>query len=72
MTQLRYPSPEEIRAIECAARRARSQELIRLARVAAAAARSLCVRALSAVSAAARRAPSDSRAHGRRPLASRS
>ena len=72
MTQLRYPSPEEIRAIECAARRARNQELIRLARVAAAAARSLCVRAISAVSAGMRRAPNESRAHARRALASRS
>lgn len=34
MTKFRYPTSEEVRAMELAARRARARELARLARVA--------------------------------------
>ena len=51
ITQFRYPSIEEIRAIELAAKRARAREIRRLFAAAAAALKSASGRAISLLSA---------------------
>jgi len=49
MTRFRYPTVEEVRAMELAARRARDKELARLARVALSATAQACKRLVSLI-----------------------